>query len=54
VTEEVAHRPGEVEASIRKALEEIRLLEMQHATEQSSEPVSVESLWLEPEICERT
>jgi hypothetical protein len=55
VTEEVAHRRAEVEASLYKAPEEDRRpLEMQQATEQSRQPSSAELLWLEPEICQRT
>jgi len=51
VTEEVAHRRAEVEASLHKANEENgRLLEMQQAAEQSRQEI----LWLEPEICQRT
>src|SRR6185295_9870623 len=55
LTKEVAQRRVEVEASLHKALEEdLRLLEMQKATDHSRRPASAESLWLEPEICERT
>jgi hypothetical protein len=58
VTEEVAHRRAEVEASVQKADEEgRRLLEMQartQATEQSCQQALAELLWLETEICQRT
>jgi chromosome segregation ATPase len=51
LTEEVAQRRAEVEASLHKANEENgRLLEMQQAAEQSRQEI----LWLEPEICQRT
>jgi hypothetical protein len=51
LTQEVAQRRAEVEASLHKANEENgRLLEMQQAAEQSRQEI----LWLEPEICERT
>ena len=52
-TEEVARRRSEVEAALHKANEEdLRLLEIPQATEQSRQPASEEILWLEPEICE--
>ena len=55
LTEEVAHRRAEVEASLHKVLEEdLRLLEIQRATDQIRRPASAEILWLEPEICQRT
>jgi hypothetical protein len=55
LTEEVAHRRAEVEASLHKALEEdLRVLELQKATDRSRRPASAEILWLEPEICQRT
>jgi HEAT repeats len=55
LTEEVAQRRVEVEASLHKALEDdLRLLEMQKATDHSRRPASAESLWLEPEVYQRT
>jgi hypothetical protein len=53
LNEEVADRRAEVEAAFHKAYQEVRL-ELQQATEQSRQPTSEESLWLEPEICEPT
>ncbi len=55
LTEDVAHRRAEVEASLHRALEEdLRVLEIQRATDDSLRSASAQNLWLEPEICQRT